>query len=262
MTRVSLVRQVMGMPVSVHLRGTASAEARQRAGEAAYAELREADRVFSTYRPDSDIRRLDRGQLALGGCDPAVAEVLALAEEARRRTGGYFHVRLPAPGGGWWLDPSGLVKGWAAERAARHLAELDGDDHYLNAGGDIAVHAAPGAPPWRIGIEHPDSPATLLGVLSLRSGGVATSGTAHRGAHLVDPTTGRRPDALRSVTVVGPSLLWADVYATAAFARGDDALDWLSGLDGYEGLVLTRTGAVRATPGMRALLVHAAASAG
>jgi thiamine biosynthesis lipoprotein len=87
--------------------------------------------------------------------------------------------------------------------------------------------------------------------VEVRAGGIATSGTAHRGAHLVDPTTGRRATALRSVTVTGPSLLWADVYATAACGRGVDALDWLATLDGYEGLVVPAAGAVRATAGMR-----------
>jgi thiamine biosynthesis lipoprotein len=254
-TRAARVQQIMGMPISIHLRGTAEATRRAAAIDAVYAELRAVDRVFTTYREDSEIRRLDRGELTLDECDPTVPEVLALAEEARRRTDGFFDVRLPAASGGSWLDPSGLVKGWATERAARHLAALAGDDHYLNAGGDIAVHSdGPQSPGWRIGIEHPDSPGSVLRVLEVRAGGVATSGTAHRGAHLVDPTTGRPATAVRSVTVAGPSLLWADVYATAACARGADAVDWLESLDGYEALVVTRAGAAWMTAGMRRLV--------
>jgi thiamine biosynthesis lipoprotein len=249
-TRTAQLQQIMGMPISVHLRGAGMPADREAAIDAVFAELHEVDRLFSTYDPDSEVRRLDRGELTLAECDPAVAEVLALADEARRRTGGYFDVRFPGPTGVRRLDPSGLVKGWAAERAARHLARVARDDHYLNAGGDIAMHSA-GPAPWRVGLENPDSPRTVLGVVELRSGGIATSGTAHRGTHLVDPTTGLRATALRSVTVSGPSLLWADVYATAAFARGADALDWLAELDGYEGLVVTRTGAVLTTAGLR-----------
>jgi thiamine biosynthesis lipoprotein len=254
-TRVARVQQIMGMPISIHLRGSADATRRAIAIDAVYAELRAVDRVFTTYRQDSEIRRLDRGELTLDGCDPTVSEVLALAEEARRRTDGFFDVRLPGPSGGSWLDPSGLVKGWAAERAAGHLAALTGDDHYLNAGGDITVRCDDArSPGWRIGIENPESSGTLLGVLRVHAGGVATSGTAHRGTHLVDPTTGRPATALRSATVAGPSLLWADVYATAACARGADAVDWLESLDGYEALVVTRAGAVRMTGGMRGLI--------
>jgi thiamine biosynthesis lipoprotein len=249
-TRIARVQQIMGMPISVHLRGTATPADRAAAVDAVFTELREVDRLFSTYDPDSEICRLDRGELTVADCDPAVGEVLALADEARLRTSGYFDIWLPTPGGGPRLDPSGLVKGWAAERAARELARLAGDDHYLNAGGDIAVHSASPVG-WRVGIENPDSPGTVLGAVEVRGGGVATSGTAHRGAHLFDPTTGRPATALRSVTVTGPSLLWADVYATAACARGADALDWLAALDGYEGVVVTPTGVVSTTPGMR-----------
>ena len=94
----------------------------------------------------------------------------------------------------------------------------------------------------------------LFGVLGLRAGGVATSGTAHRGAHVVDPTTGRAATALRSVTVVGPSLLWADVYATAALARGGDAVTWLTWPAGYEALAVSTGGSRSYTAGMRRLL--------
>jgi FAD:protein FMN transferase len=66
---------------------------------------------------------------------------------------------------------------------------------------------------------------------------VATSGTAHRGAHIIDEHTGRPATAVRATTVIGPSLMWADVYATAAAARGPSPMDWLEDLDGYEALL-------------------------
>jgi thiamine biosynthesis lipoprotein ApbE len=106
------VEQVMGMPISVALRGRHAADDRAHvARTAALAVLREADRVFSTYRADSVISRLDRGELALADCPPEVGEVLALGERARRDSDGAFDVRR-----GGRLDPSGVVKGWAAER--------------------------------------------------------------------------------------------------------------------------------------------------
>ena len=61
--------------------------------EAVWAELRWADRVFSTYREDSDISRIRRRELRVRDADPAVAEVLDFAEIARRLTGGAFDVR-------------------------------------------------------------------------------------------------------------------------------------------------------------------------
>ena len=55
------------------------------------------------------------------------------------------------------------------------------------------------------------------------------------------------------MTVVGPSLLWADVLATAAFVRGPAAgLDLVEGLAGYEALVVAGDGAVTTTSGLTA----------
>ncbi|WP_375373570.1 FAD:protein FMN transferase [Micromonospora sp. ATA51] len=113
--------------------------------------------------------------------------------------------------------------------------------------GRAAVDRA-GRPAWRVGVENPGRPERLLDVLERERGAVATSGTSRRGAHIVDPHAGRPAEAVRSVTVVGPDLLWADVYATAAVARGADALDWLATLDGYAGLLVDAAGRLRATP--------------
>ncbi|GIE53670.1 FAD:protein FMN transferase [Amorphoplanes nipponensis] len=242
----------MGLPVSIHLRGDrlTGAEAGDRVA-AVYAELRQVDAVLSPYRDDSDLSAWERGALRPADADPMLALVLALGDEARRRTEGWFDPRaLPGPRpGGPRYDPSGLVKGWAVERAARHLAGLDGYGWCLNAGGDVLVHAPDGQPAWRVGLEHPRDPARIMRVLACRSGAVATSGSAHRGAHIIDPHTRRPATATRAVTVTGPTLLWADVHATAAAARGPAALPWLEGLDGYEALLVTRSGLVRSTTG-------------
>ncbi len=255
--QLARVEFVMGMPVSIHLRGPAPEARRQAAMEAVFAHLRAVDRTFSTYRQDSEISRLARGELSVDACSPQVREVLDGCNQARIATGGYFDPMLPSAGGGRTLDPSGLVKGWAVERAARLLAELDREDYYLNAGGDIALRCArPDSPPWRIGIEDPRRTDRMIAILPLRTGGVATSGTAHRGAHISDPRTGSPATGLRSVTVTGPSLLWADVYATAAFARGRDAPDWLATLTGYASLVVREDGTLWSSTTMGRLLTE------
>src|SRR5206468_6210154 len=96
--------------------------------------LREADRVFSIYRPDSCVSLLNAGEIDLEDCPPEVAEVLALGDLARISSGGAFDVRRSGPDGAVVLDPSGVVKGWAAERAARALADLADTDFCLSAG--------------------------------------------------------------------------------------------------------------------------------
>jgi thiamine biosynthesis lipoprotein len=234
----------MGMPVSLALRGRHTNDvAADSAWIAVVASLRETDLVFSTYRPDSYVSRLSRGEIELADCPPEVAEVFHLGAAAQVASTGAFSIRRPAADGGTVLDPSGVVKGWAVERAATILGELHDTDYCLSAGGDLTCRTLdPGAEPWRIGIEDPHDPSRLIAVVPLRDGAVATSGTAHRGKHLVDARTGRPPALVASVTVVATSLTWADIDATAAYALGQDAAEWLRTRPGRSGLVVWQDG--------------------
>lgn len=235
------VDHVMGMPISLALRGRHRDDAAARGAWAeAMAALHDVDRVFSTYRPDSHVSRLSRGETTLEACPPEVAEVLALGELARQQSGGAFDVRR-----GGVLDPSGVVKGWAVERAARPLRVLPDTDFCLSAGGDMVCRTVdPATPAWRIGVEDPFAPDRVVAVVPVRNGAVATSGTAHRGAHLVDARTGLVPEAVASVTVVGPDLTWADIDATAAYAMGPQASGWLVTRAGRTGIVVWADGRV------------------
>jgi thiamine biosynthesis lipoprotein len=98
-------------------------------------------------------------------------------------------------------------------------------------------------------VEDPDRPDRLIVAVDVAGGAVATSGSAHRGTHIVNPFTGSPATGLSAVTVVGPSLTWADVYATAAVARGPEAVVWLDGLAGYEALLVAADGGLLATRG-------------
>ena len=223
------VEHVMGMPISLALRGRhAGSPETDAAWVAALAVLRRADEMFSTWRSDSEISRLDRGELEIGDCSPEVAEVLELAEAARTGSDGAFDVWRPGPEGRVRLDPSGVVKGWAVARAAVPLVSLPETDVCLSAGGDMVCHVAdPDGTAWEIGIEDPHDPTRLVARVPVRRGAVATSGTAHRGAHVVDARTGRPTDALASVTVVGRDLTSVDIDATTALALGVDGPAWL-----------------------------------
>jgi thiamine biosynthesis lipoprotein len=106
--------------------------------------------------------------------------------------------------------------------------------------------------PWRIGIADPLRPGTLAAVVAGRDFAVATSGTAERGAHIINPHTGRPAAELASVTVAGPRVTSADAYATAAFAMGPAAREWVETLDGYEALAIAPDGARWQTSGFAA----------
>ena len=245
------VEHVMGMPVSLAIRGRHAVDA---AGAAAWDEavalLREADRTFSIYRPDSVVSRLGRGELNPADCPPEVAEVLGLGALAEQQSDSAFAVRRAGPDGAVVLDPSGVVKGWAVERAAAPLRELAETDFCLSGGGDLLCRTAdPDGNPWRIGIEDPRDPRRVLAVVPLASGAVATSGIAHRGQHLVDARTGRPPSGIASVTVLADSLTWADIDATAAWVQGQSAAAWLATRPGRTGLVVWADGSTTTVTG-------------
>jgi thiamine biosynthesis lipoprotein len=105
----------------------------------------------------------------------------------------------------------------------------------------------PADPPWRIGIEHPHHPSRLIAVAPVSTGAVATSGTAHRGSHVVDARSGRPPTGVASVTVVAATLTWADIDATAAYAHGEGAARWLRTRPGRRALVVWADGSTTLT---------------
>ncbi|MGW1070056.1 FAD:protein FMN transferase [Streptomyces aureus] len=242
--------EVMGTVFSFDVRGGESGAVRA-ALEEAIAGLHRVDEVFSTYREDSQISRLARGELTVEECDPEVAEVLGLGAEAERASDGWFSTRYEGR-----LDPTGIVKGWAAERAAERLAAAGASGVSVNGGGDVQLVGVPGPHrPWRVGVSDPLRPGALAAVVSAAGAdrlAVATSGTAERGAHIVDPRTGRSAVTdLLAVTVVGPRLTWVDAWATAAFAMGSRAgLDWLESLPDVEALLITAGNEVRCTGGL------------
>ncbi|MER7968332.1 FAD:protein FMN transferase [Streptomyces sp. NPDC005840] len=244
----------MGTVFSFDVRGGEPGAVRA-ALEAAVAALHRADGLFSTYRDDSQVSRLARGELTVQECDPEVAEVLELGARAERESDGWFSTSYRGA-----LDPTGIVKGWAAERAARLLRAAGATGVNVNGGGDVQVLGVPGAHrPWRVGVADPLRPGGLAAVISAAGAdelAVATSGTAERGDHIVDPRTGRSAVTdLVAVTVVAPSLTWADCWATAAFAMGSRAgLRWLESLPDVEALLITAGDEVRCTDGLASRL--------
>lgn len=214
---------VMGIPMSIDVRDPGDSTA---AAERAFAVLREADERFSAYRPGSELTRVNARGGDLAGVSDAFREVVALGSAMADASGGAFRIRRPD--GSWDLD--GVVKGWAADRAARILAAEGLQDYCLNAGGDVAVAGGPAeGRRWHVGIRSPESATGMLAVLEATDGGVATSGAYERGAHIVDGRTGAAATQLRSATVVAGDLTTADLLATAVFALGPHGVRWALG---------------------------------
>lgn len=257
------VRHIMGTAISIHVLADPRADLDARgAMEACFADLRDADRVFSPYREDSDISRIGRGELTIAGAAPMVADVFAACAGWERVTRGAFSASWR---GGF--DPTGYVKGWAVERAARaHLEPLLARDGVIaagiNAGGDMQLFTADDADwSWHVGIADPARPGDVVATVDVRNGAVATSGSAERGRHITDPRTGLAVAGVASATVVADDLTAADVWATTATVLGFDDLTWLADANTRMGVLVDDTGRVRRWTGSTPVSVETVAGA-
>jgi thiamine biosynthesis lipoprotein len=222
-------RLTMGMPVTVEIVGADDTVVIDRV----FAWFDAVDRRFSTYKTDSEISRINRGTHPSGNWSAEMREIIALCDATRRESDGYFNARTPAGA----VDPSGVVKGWTILGAARIIDAAGQPNYYVDAGGDIQSAGVSGAGhPWRVGVRNPFNACEIVKVVEPRGHGVATSGTYTRGQHIYVPgQPDKRIDDVVSLTVVGPDILEADRFATAAFAMGRAGIGFIERIDGLEG---------------------------
>ncbi|MHA7986171.1 FAD:protein FMN transferase [Rathayibacter sp. CAU 1779] len=241
----------MGTVASIHVLGDAvggpvDEREVQQAIDACLRELADLEQVFSPFRADSDISRIRAGVLAPADADARVTVVSGQCEEAKRLTHGLFDAWHQGR-----FDPTGYVKGWATETAARHslepLLDADGVDAVgIGVGGDMQLFTAEGSDwRWHVGIADPAAPGGVAATIEVRTGAVATSGTAERGSHIIDPRTGSPATTVASATVVADGLTAADLWATTAVIAGFDDLTWIGAEGVRSGIMISPSGAVR-----------------
>ena len=229
------------------LAGVAATEAAElgRQLDRARAILQHADEVFSTWQPDSPVSRLRAGEITSAQAPAEVADVLDHCAIARELSGGWFDP-WAMPGG---VDPTGYVKGWAAQNALAAFSAEYIAGAIVNAAGDIASFGGLGnGQPFRVGIIDPLAPRHLAEVVEL-TGAIATSGSYERGSHLIDPRRGCPSARAASASVTGPDLGLADALATAVAVAGTPGLAFIEPLDDYEALIIGFDGARRWTAG-------------
>jgi len=221
-------RIIMGMPVTVEVVDATSRDLMTRV----FQWFEAVDARFSTYRADSEISRFNRGEVGDGDLSAEMTEVFTLAKATETESQGFFNMRR-ADG---TRDPSGIVKGWAIKKAAEQLSAEGCRNFYVDAGGDIQVrgHNQEGEE-WRVVLRSPFQLSDIIKVVAPRGQGIATSGSYIRGAHIWNPHAPRETlsDVL-SLTVIGPDVLEADRFATAAFAMGADGIYFIESLPGFE----------------------------
>ena len=238
------VEQIMGTAIGIDVRDP---DLEPAVLDPVFAWFRDVDERFSPYKPGSEVSRLIRGELDEADVSTQLGDVLGLCESIRRLTGGYFDIRRHRGDGR--PDPTGLVKGWSVERVASMLDRAGAARFSINAGGDVMARGEPEpGRAWRVGIRHPRQTDKVATVLAVRDLAVATSGAYERGDHILNPHTGETAAGLLSLTVVGPSLTYADAYATAAFAMGRDGIAWVAEQSGYGAYAITDDERVVWTP--------------
>lgn len=213
------VEHVWDTVISMHLYGTDLIRLEQTRDDVV-SWVHHVDDVFSAYRSDSVLMQWQRGDV---GMTDELREVLNLADEVEALTDGYFDVRWNGS-----PDPTGVVKGWAIDRAMDIAARYDVTDVMINAGGDVCTRGTnANGSPWRVGVVDPLDASGVVAVLSGHALNVATSGPTQRGEHI----RCREPRRSLSASVTGPNLAVADALATAAIAAGDQAIALLTRLD-------------------------------
>ncbi|WP_329111419.1 FAD:protein FMN transferase [Micromonospora sp. NBC_01699] len=225
----------MGTAISLDLADDLPGARLDQLAEMVFDWMREVDRRFSTFRADSEVSRFDRGEVLLSGASADLRATLERCADLWGDTDGFFDAYATGR-----FDPSGYVKGWAAQVASDRLLAAGAPNHCVNAGGDVRVRGRSGTgEPWRVGVQDPWDPDRVALVLHGTDLAVATSGVYERGHHVLDPRRGTPARGLRSVTVVGTDLGVADAYATAALAMGQAGIGWLGRLSGHEWAVVT-----------------------
>ncbi len=154
---------------------------------------------------------------------------------------------------GLTLDLCGIAKGYALDRMADILKDAGHGDFVIDLGGEVAAGGThPSGRPWHVAVEDPRPGINgAVEVLDLGGMAVATSGSRansyeigqRRYSHIIDPSTGEPADSdLASVSVIAPTTMIADGWATALFAAGADRGPELARRNGIDALFVMADG--------------------
>ena len=237
-------REIMGMPVMVEIVDPAAG---QEDAEAVFEYFDYVDKKFSTYKPGSEISKINQGLIKLKDAGKDMREIFVLSEQTKQLTGGYFDIVTPQGS----YDPSGLVKGWAINNAAKILLAAKFKNFYVEAGGDIQTFGHNlKQQNWSVGIRNPFKPAEIVKVVRISGQGLATSGTYLRGRHIYNPLKPKQAvDDVVSLSVIGPNVYEADRFATAALAMGKQGINFIENLRNFEGYMIDKNGIATMTSG-------------
>lgn len=237
-------RIIMGMPVVVEIIDDTVS---QKALDEVFNYFTLIDERFSTYKTTSEITLWNEGKIIDAQLSDDTKKVLELSLETKEQTDGFFDIFFNGK-----CDPSGLVKGFAIHNAADILRKNGFKNFYVEIGGDIEVEGRNDKnEKWSIGIRNPFNREEIIKVVYLSGCGIATSGTSIRGSHIYNPKMKKPAEEIVSLTVIGPNIYEADRFATAAFAMGEKGIEFIEGLPGFEGYMISHEGLATYTSGFK-----------
>jgi thiamine biosynthesis lipoprotein len=229
---------LMGMPITIEI---IDQDATPEVFDKVFEYLGYVDKTFSPFKPESEISKINRGEIAEKDWSQDMKIIFNLAEKTKKETDGYFDI---ADNNGKY-NPSGIVKGWAIYNAAELLLKMGFKNFYVNAGGDIQFYGKNGEGKlWKTGIKNPFNQKEIVKVVYLKDGeGIATSGNYIRGDHIYNPKNRKKIiDEIVSFTVIGKNVLEADRYATAVFAMGKNGINFLNNISSLSGYMIDKNG--------------------
>ena len=242
-------RIMMDMPITIEI---VDATATNEIIDQVYEYFTYIDTTFSPFKENSEVSRINRGILGKEEYSSDMKIILALAEQTKQETQGFFDVHQNGK-----LDPSGIVKGWAINNAAKIVEQAGFSSYYVDAGGDIQVLGTNReGNPWKIGIRHPFEKDKIVKTLAVTNHGIATSGTYLRGQHIYNPKNPKQKiTGIVSLTVIGPNIYEADRFATAAFAMERQGIQFIEQLSGFEGYMIDKEGKATYTSGFEKYVI-------
>ncbi len=228
---------IMGMPIIIEINDV---NATPGDFDAVFSYFQKVDARFSTYKKDSEIMKVNRQEINRENVSTEMKDIFTLAQETKEKTKGYFDIQNKDG----FIDPSGIVKGWAIHKASKLLLQRGFKNFYIEAGGDIATYGQNSrGQKWVVGIRSPFNTDEIIKTVKISNLGIATSGNYIRGAHIYNPHSANSElKEVVSVTVIGPNILEADRFATAAFAMGRHGIYFIDSLDGFEGYAVDASG--------------------
>ena len=223
---------IMGMPVTIDVvdRNVTNEDISE-----IFSYLYYIDEKFSTYKKNSEISRINRGELKVKDYSSDMKKILELCKITKKETNGYFDININGV-----IDPSGIVKGYAINEAYKILKNKGYNNFYVEIAGDIEISGKNNNKNWKVGIQNPYNPKEIIKIVALTNKGIATSGNYIRGAHIYNPKNKKPAQEIASITVIGPNVYDADRFATAAFAMGEKGIEFISFLKGFEGYMIKK----------------------